>query len=138
MAAQKTTLGLDLLVNYLLGKIDNIELWVGVYTNNFTPARTTLFSHLENAPIEGAAPQLINPDNWIGITDGLDAQYTNDQVEFVFEAYAAPIRVIRGYYVFDAITETLIWLENFHSVFFIPIAGGSTRISVTYASQECP
>lgn len=108
----------------MLQRILGVDVRLKLFTNDITPAETTVLADLTEASGSGYADKQLATGNWSYDFDAGDARASYSQQDFVFTG----AQTLYGYYVTDNPATKILWVERFPDApWIIPAGGGSAR-----------
>ena len=98
-----------------------------LYTNNYSPAKSTVIGDLTETTISGYTEITVTGSNWTVATSGGTNSAVYSEQTFTFTTAAT----IYGYYITTSeLTPSLLWVERFSTApFTLPAGGGEIAIT---------
>ena len=98
-----------------------------LYTNNYSPAKSTVIGDLTETTISGYTEITVTGANWTVATSGGTNSAVYSEQTFTFTTAAT----IYGYYITTSeMTPSLLWVERFSTApFTLPAGGGEIAIT---------
>jgi hypothetical protein len=124
-----TTAGLDLILQWLLGISLPEPLVVVLFTDPPAPSEATLFADFTVSALPGASPVPLVSANWTDMTSPGLGDYTYPVIPYVFGATAGGETLI-GFFVYTAVSDTVLWFDVFEFPQIIPPSGGQMFLNL--------
>ena len=132
MALLVPDVGEVLLLSYALDKVVPGNVFLRLFTNNYTPVEGSVYADFTEATADGYAEIEIEGNDWtiatsVGVTTAAFAQQT-----FTFTAASTNY----GYYVVNNAKNQVLWAERFSDApHVIPSGGGTEKITVNLIGE---
>ena len=132
MALLVPDVGEVLLLSYALDKVVPGNVFLRLFTNNYTPVEGSVYADFTEATVDGYAEIELEGNDWTiatstGVTTATFAQQT-----FTFTAASTNY----GYYVVNNAKNQVLWAERFSDApHVIPSGGGTEKITVNLIGE---